>query len=846
MGGGAAGGGAARGVRLPPRDGTAARAAKDRRRRGAREAARPPGGAAARAAPRRPAAPAALRAGGDRVVAGAVELDEPLRSRAGWWRLVAPRTRLRRFRPAPRRLARGAGLRPSVGGGARGTAPLDPRAAAPRSARRWRPPPRRPPTPPSPASCARARRCSRRISRRAPSSKRRSGSPLRRAAPAPSSGAPTPTPTPMPPTRPSRRRRCRRWPRALEAAAPSPADDDEEAAAPAAAEEEAGEAADDEVTPPPAAAAHALARALAPRRAPERRHGVGRCAAVLDLLCARDDAFWFAEPVNAAEVPDYALVISTPMDYATIRRKLRSGAYGGDAAPFADDCRLVFANAVEYNWDTQNQVNRAARRSRRAFEGWFATAAGCRRPRATAKKTTTARRRRPRAAAAVVAAAAAAVAAAAAARREAAGARWSRSTALCGRVRRSRGGACAGGRARRAAVERAPWLYVAPSGRTFDKKEDAVAARADEETVAHAGRRGGAAAPSAARARPEEYVGWRVRIADGGAGAADAPRAAQIVVYVCATGTRHFAFDDDGGGATAAVDVARCGLELLYDLSPPALARANAPPRPDAEHVTDGTRPSSPPPPPPASLAPPTAAAPPLADAFDVDPAKAAAAAAAAASRRRRRRCRRRCATAPATRGGRRGGRLARTGSQDGEERPVAKADAEWAAIAAAAAVAAATPDAAAASDGKRRSGRRRAPPPPPVPAAPPPSARSRKKRKAAALGRRRRGGAAGAAAAVQRAAERAGGGGGGRVRFAARGEPPRALQQLTQAASASGGGDGGGGGAGAQMLEMAPLDSEAKEARCAAWRPRGVLCAKAAAPSWCARRGRRRQWAKR
>ena len=44
---------------------------------------------------------------------------------------------------------------------------------------------------------------------------------------------------------------------------------------------------------------------------------------MLDLLCARDDAFWFAEPVNAAEVPDYALVISTPMDYATIRRKLR-------------------------------------------------------------------------------------------------------------------------------------------------------------------------------------------------------------------------------------------------------------------------------------------------------------------------------------------------------------------------------------------------------------------------------------------------------------------------------------------------------------------------------------------
>ena len=51
---------------------------------------------------------------------------------------------------------------------------------------------------------------------------------------------------------------------------------------------------------------------------------------MLDLLCAHEDAFWFAEPVSAAEVPDYASVISNPMDFATIRRKLRGGAYGED------------------------------------------------------------------------------------------------------------------------------------------------------------------------------------------------------------------------------------------------------------------------------------------------------------------------------------------------------------------------------------------------------------------------------------------------------------------------------------------------------------------------------------
>ena len=72
-----------------------------------------------------------------------------------------------------------------------------------------------------------------------------------------------------------------------------------------------------------------------------------RCRAVLDLMGLRQDAGWFATPVDTEMIPDYLEVIDTPNDYATTRQRLDAGAYGEDPIAFASDMRLIFTNAVK-------------------------------------------------------------------------------------------------------------------------------------------------------------------------------------------------------------------------------------------------------------------------------------------------------------------------------------------------------------------------------------------------------------------------------------------------------------------------------------------------------------------
>jgi hypothetical protein len=48
-------------------------------------------------------------------------------------------------------------------------------------------------------------------------------------------------------------------------------------------------------------------------------------------------------------------VIAQPMDYSTIKGKLARGEYGEDHLAFAADVRLVFQNALKYNYDRTNQ-----------------------------------------------------------------------------------------------------------------------------------------------------------------------------------------------------------------------------------------------------------------------------------------------------------------------------------------------------------------------------------------------------------------------------------------------------------------------------------------------------------
>merc|ERR1712000_581983 len=74
------------------------------------------------------------------------------------------------------------------------------------------------------------------------------------------------------------------------------------------------------------------------------------CRQVLDALMTHSFGFVFNEPVDpvALQIPDYPLIITRPMDFGTIRKKLNSSEYR-NPEEFIDDVNLVFDNACTYN-----------------------------------------------------------------------------------------------------------------------------------------------------------------------------------------------------------------------------------------------------------------------------------------------------------------------------------------------------------------------------------------------------------------------------------------------------------------------------------------------------------------
>jgi hypothetical protein len=75
-----------------------------------------------------------------------------------------------------------------------------------------------------------------------------------------------------------------------------------------------------------------------------------RCSILLADLKANPLTEWFREPVDhvALGLTDYLKVISTPMDLATIGKKLERSQYLS-TDDFAGDVRLVWQNAITYN-----------------------------------------------------------------------------------------------------------------------------------------------------------------------------------------------------------------------------------------------------------------------------------------------------------------------------------------------------------------------------------------------------------------------------------------------------------------------------------------------------------------
>ena len=69
---------------------------------------------------------------------------------------------------------------------------------------------------------------------------------------------------------------------------------------------------------------------------------------VVKKLQAKDKHGVFAEPVTEAIAPGYFSVVSTPMDFRTLRENVRLGKYQSWDA-FVQDVELIFANAMAYN-----------------------------------------------------------------------------------------------------------------------------------------------------------------------------------------------------------------------------------------------------------------------------------------------------------------------------------------------------------------------------------------------------------------------------------------------------------------------------------------------------------------
>ncbi|KAJ6802249.1 bromodomain-containing protein-like isoform X2 [Iris pallida] len=69
---------------------------------------------------------------------------------------------------------------------------------------------------------------------------------------------------------------------------------------------------------------------------------------ILDRLHKKDTYSVFSEPVDPDELPDYHDIIQHPMDFATVRNKLSSGAYAC-LEQFESDVFLISSNAMHYN-----------------------------------------------------------------------------------------------------------------------------------------------------------------------------------------------------------------------------------------------------------------------------------------------------------------------------------------------------------------------------------------------------------------------------------------------------------------------------------------------------------------
>lgn len=77
---------------------------------------------------------------------------------------------------------------------------------------------------------------------------------------------------------------------------------------------------------------------------------------LLDDIFKHPDSHPFREPVDTRAYPDYLKIITEPIDFGTIRKKLEASDYI-ELKRFDQDCRLVFRNSKAFNTDKYSKVD---------------------------------------------------------------------------------------------------------------------------------------------------------------------------------------------------------------------------------------------------------------------------------------------------------------------------------------------------------------------------------------------------------------------------------------------------------------------------------------------------------
>jgi len=72
---------------------------------------------------------------------------------------------------------------------------------------------------------------------------------------------------------------------------------------------------------------------------------------LMNKLWKVQNAWIFHEPVDSEklEIPDYNEVVTTPMDFGTVRNKLHNNQYKDGMQEFLEDINLTFENCIKYN-----------------------------------------------------------------------------------------------------------------------------------------------------------------------------------------------------------------------------------------------------------------------------------------------------------------------------------------------------------------------------------------------------------------------------------------------------------------------------------------------------------------